>query len=80
MAQAVAGVAAGLSGTIAGLASLASYPAPFYALTSVQTDSIYACGAQVIANTVSILFAQRMRDFALLRSELGKALARAARA
>src|SRR3954447_21705739 len=32
---------------------LESYPAPFYALTSVQTDAIYACGAQVIANTVS---------------------------
>jgi para-nitrobenzyl esterase len=32
---------------------LASYPAPFYALTSLQTDAIYACGANVIANTVS---------------------------
>jgi para-nitrobenzyl esterase len=32
---------------------LASYPAPFYALTSLQTDAIYACGANLIANTVS---------------------------
>ena len=32
---------------------LSSYGLPFYALTSVQTDAIYACGAQLIANTVS---------------------------
>ena len=30
---------------------LASYPAPFYALTSLQTDAIYACGAHLMADT-----------------------------
>jgi para-nitrobenzyl esterase len=34
---------------------LAGYPAPFYALTSLQTDAIYACGAHVIADKLSAL-------------------------
>src|SRR4051812_32502552 len=32
---------------------LSSYSLPFYALTSLQTDAIYACGANLIANTVA---------------------------
>src|SRR3954451_12870775 len=34
---------------------LSSYPAPFYALTSLQTDAIYEIGAHLIADTVSSL-------------------------